>query len=35
MSGKNQNFDDKKSKEAGFIRTKRLIILEALMLIIY
>ena len=35
MSGKNINFDDKKSKETVFIRAKRKIILKTLMLIIY
>ena len=35
MSGKNINFDDKKSKEAPFTKTKKYIVLTTLMLIIY
>ena len=35
MSGKNINFDDKKSKKVSFTKTKKYIVLTTLMLIIY
>ena len=35
MSGKNINFDDKKSRKAAFTKTKEYIVLTTLMLIIY
>ena len=35
MSGKNINFDDKKSKKVSSTKTKEYIVLTTLMLIIY